>query len=78
MFTCAKVVELLSDFIDKSLSPEMQDAVNQHLEGCAGCRVLRETYESTQQLCRKVLQTSCPAELGERLLAYLRREIKKP
>ncbi len=78
MLTCTKVVELLSDFIDNSLSAEMQEAMRQHLEHCRGCRVLRETYESTQHLCRTVLQTSCPAELGDRLLAFLRREIHKP
>ena len=78
MLTCTKVVELLSDFIDNTLTAEMHKAMTQHLENCRGCRVLRETYESTQHLCREVLQTSCPAELGDRLLAFLRREIHKP
>jgi anti-sigma factor RsiW len=78
MLTCTRVVKQLSDFIDNSLGAEMQAAMAQHLENCKGCRVLRETYESTQHLCREILQTSCPAELGDRLLAFLRREIHKP
>lgn len=77
MFTCRKAAALLSDFTDKTLSPDVHDAMSQHLRACRPCMLLLETYQATQKICRQVLQAPCPAELGERLLAFLRREIHK-
>jgi anti-sigma factor RsiW len=40
---CRDLVELISDYLEGALSPEMVDAIETHLAGCDGCtRVLDE------------------------------------
>lgn len=42
---CKKIEELLSEYIENELSPEVHDDVSRHLEKCLSCQVLKEQME---------------------------------
>jgi RecJ-like exonuclease len=78
MLTCKKAAESVLDFLENSLSPEQQRAMRQHMQGCMLCEQFVESYKKTSVLCKKVLDGKAPAEMGQRLLDFLRRETRKP
>lgn len=77
MLTCKKATELLFEFLESTLTPEIQRAMHAHLDGCKGCAQFAETYKKTSELCRKALAQKAPADLGTRLLQCLRAEAAK-
>jgi hypothetical protein len=77
MLTCKKAAELWLDFVENTLSPEVHRAVRAHLDGCKPCELFLESYKKTSVLCRKTLLKDPPAELGSRLLSFLRTECGK-
>ncbi len=50
---CQELVELVTDYLDGVLPPELKDSVQQHLDGCGGCseyvRQIRLTINALQQ-----------------------------
>lgn len=49
---CEKCQDLISDFLDSSLSREDQSTLNSHLEECLGCAGVRKDLESIVGFCR--------------------------
>jgi hypothetical protein len=49
---CEKCQDLISDFLDGSLSREDQSTLNSHLEECLGCAGVRTDLESLVGFCR--------------------------
>jgi len=49
---CDKCQDLISDFLDGSLSHEDQSTLNSHLEECLGCGGVRQDLESLVGFCR--------------------------
>jgi hypothetical protein len=77
MLTCKKAAELWLDFVEDNLPPEVHRAMAAHLAGCKPCELFLESYKKTSVLCRKALLKQAPAELGNRLLSFLRSEVNK-
>lgn len=77
MLTCKKATEYLFEFVEKTLTPEIQRAMHAHLDDCKGCAQFADTYKKTSELCRKALTRKPPAELGVKLLKCLRAEADK-
>jgi anti-sigma factor RsiW len=43
---CKQLVELVADYLDEALSPEMRARFEEHLAGCDGCTTyLRQTQQ---------------------------------
>lgn len=51
---CADAVEIITDFLDGTLSDYDRDALIAHLEGCEGCRVFVDQVEMTVRLTSDV------------------------
>jgi anti-sigma factor RsiW len=66
---CEEAQELIADLIDDELSPPERAAVEEHFEGCSGCRFV---YHSQLALKSAVHETGAgikaPAALRERIL----------
>jgi anti-sigma factor RsiW len=51
---CIDVVELLTAYLDDVLDPETRRHVDEHLEGCAGCRAALVQWRTVAGLARKL------------------------
>lgn len=72
MSTCKELVDLLADYLEGQLEPEVARELDQHLADCPPCLNFLKTYRATTRLIREVACEDIPAELGERLQRFLR------
>lgn len=69
--TCKEAIDILADYIEASLTPELADELEQHLRDCAPCRVYLSTYRKTRELTGKVGRAPMPEEMKQRLHRFL-------
>jgi anti-sigma factor RsiW len=67
--TCQESVELVTDYLEKALLPEMEARFEAHLATCAGCTVYFEQMEQTLRLLRQLTAETTPTETKQQLLA---------
>ena len=72
---CADCVELLGEYVDGTLSPEREAALEAHLSTCPPCITFVRTYKATRTLCRHKLAREMPAELKTSLQAFLAKNV---
>ena len=70
---CRECVDLLADYVDGSLPKAKAELLEWHLEGCAPCVAFVNTYKGTVDAARRLRETRLPAELHQKLVAFLRR-----
>lgn len=78
MFSCRDSVSLLMDFLDGTMSPEEEEHLREHLNGCPPCVDFMRTYRATPDLCRQALASQMPSELSAKLTEFLRTKLTKP
>ena len=69
--TCQAVIELLLEYLEESLTPEVLEAFERHLEGCPACVAYLNTYEKTREVAGEASRVPMPAEMKARLRAFL-------
>lgn len=72
---CKHAAELLLDYQDNALDAEHHQQLEGHLGVCPPCKALASTYRATASLCKKVLSSSVPQDIEDRLLGFLRSKI---
>ena len=72
--TCAQGVELLIDYLEGTLSPELSAAVDAHVAGCPRCVAFVEAYRDAPRLMREATVQAFPADLQQSLMTFLRKE----
>jgi anti-sigma factor RsiW len=74
---CVEVVELVSDYLDDKLDPELRGRVEEHLALCPHCQVyveqVRETVRALGRLPADGLPENAVAELETAFAAFVRR-----
>ena len=75
--TCKDSVELLLEYLDGELTPELRQKLEAHLGGCSPCEDFLKSYRATPGLCRKALARDVPREVAAKLTDFLRREMAK-
>jgi anti-sigma factor RsiW len=70
-FDHARVRELLSDYLDGSLSPPAQERIHQHLDGCDACRAFRNTLSKVVDVAGQFPTPRLPDEAKQRILAQV-------
>jgi len=50
MMTCHDVIDVLADYLDQALPPEVVADLERHLAGCEPCRAYLATYRRTRAL----------------------------
>ncbi len=69
---CKLCADLLHEYVERTLSPEMIEDLNRHLERCEACRVFVKTYMLTVTLSRNVETPCCVSpEMFDRLRTIL-------
>jgi len=71
MLTCHDVIELLADYLDQVLPPEIVADLERHLAGCEPCRAYLATYRRTRALGAQAARAEMPGEMKLRLRQFL-------
>ncbi len=70
--TCREIKDKLSAYLDGELESALCAEIEQHLAGCADCRVMVDTLNRTVTLYRQYGQESVPADVHDRLTRVLK------
>lgn len=70
---CKEIFELLSEYIDAELPPELCDSLRSHIEGCGPCVEFLHSLEKTIELCKRYRPDVAPPPLAEQIRRDLRR-----
>lgn len=70
---CAECMDLLADYVDGVLPRERAKSLEWHIESCPPCVAFVNTYKGTVDAAKRLRQTALPAEVRERLIAFLQR-----
>ena len=71
MMTCQDVIEVLIDYLDQVVTPEVAADLERHLAGCAPCRAYLATYRRTRALGAQAARLEMPDEMKARLRQFL-------
>ena len=69
--TCQDAIALLADYLELALDEETLGSLEAHLRDCAPCQAYLNTYRRTRDLAARVNRVEMPAEMRERLRAFL-------
>ena len=70
--TCQEVVELVTGYLEGSLSPEEAALFEQHVNFCDGCEWYVDQMRTTIATVGRIEETDVPPAMRERLLAAFR------
>ncbi len=70
---CASGVELLMEYLEGSLAPDVHAALEAHVAGCARCVAFLASYQATPRILREATLAALPDDLEDSLLEFLRR-----
>jgi anti-sigma factor RsiW len=69
--TCRDAIELLADYLDRTLPLAVLDELERHLAGCEPCRAYLATYRKTRALGAHAARIEMPDEMKARLRQFL-------
>ena len=70
--TCVSGVELLMDYLEGVLSPEVRAALDEHVAGCDRCAAFVASYCETPRILREATAATLPADVEASLKEFLR------
>ena len=70
--TCRELVELITDYLEEELPPDVRAGVEAHLEACSGCRAVLAQMRETIELTGKLSEDEIPDAYRDRLLMAFR------
>jgi predicted anti-sigma-YlaC factor YlaD len=70
--TCQDLVELVTDYLEGSLSAPQRARFEEHLTKCTGCRNYLVQMRQTIKLAGKLTEASIPPQAREDLLGVFR------
>lgn len=76
--TCRSGVELLMDYLEGVLAPEMRAAIEGHVAGCPRCQAFIASYRETPRIVREATARGLPAEERRALWSFLRTRLGGP
>ena len=76
--TCRECIQLLDDYLDSHLDPEISRRLEEHLAECPPCVHFLNTYRSCSKMSHNLRnrQVEIPLKLAEKLKTFLREEMK--
>lgn len=69
---CVSGVELLMDYLEGVLPPDVHAAVEEHVAGCPRCTAFVASYLETPRILRDASAAKLPADVEASLKAFLR------
>jgi anti-sigma factor RsiW len=76
--TCKEAIDVLADYLESSLTPEVAEELERHLRDCAPCRAYLATYRKTREITGEVGRAPMPEEMRERLHRFLLERLRGP
>ncbi|MCK6629968.1 MAG: zf-HC2 domain-containing protein [Anaerolineae bacterium] len=77
--TCQEAVELVTDYLEAALLPEIESKFNQHLDACPDCNIyvaqMRCTLQTLRRLVDKTISTEEQGELLQLFQAWQKQGI---
>jgi anti-sigma factor RsiW len=70
--TCQEVVELVTDYLERSLPAEQASLFEQHINFCDGCIAYVEQMRATVATVGQVREEDVPPEVKDRLMTAFR------
>ena len=70
---CMSGVELLMEYMEGALAPDVRAAIEAHVAGCPRCEAFIATYQETPRIVRDATKMEMPADLEASLLTALRK-----
>ncbi len=70
--SCVSGVELLMDYLEGVLSPEIHAALDEHVAGCDRCAAFVASYCETPRIVREATASTLPADVEASLKEFLR------
>ena len=74
---CMSGVELLMEYLEDALAPDVRHAIEAHVAGCSRCDAFIASYRETPRIVRDATRLEMPADLEASLLTALRNARKK-
>ena len=69
---CATGVELLMDYLEGVLAPDVAAALEAHVASCERCAAFVSSYRETPRILRDATDAELPADLRDSLRSFLR------
>jgi len=69
--TCREAIDVLADYLDGTMLPDVAAELERHLADCAPCRAYLATYRKTRELGTAAGRAEMPEEMRERLHRFL-------
>jgi anti-sigma factor RsiW len=69
---CVSGVELLMEYMEGTLSPDVRAAIEAHVAGCPRCEAFIASYREVPRIVRDATRIEMPADLEASLLSALR------
>lgn len=75
---CKELTDVLCDYIEGTLDPEIHEELEEHFKDCPPCTAFLNTYKKTTHLCKQSIgQIEVPPALEEKLMDFVRNKLKK-
>lgn len=71
MLTCKEAIELLGEYLERTLGADALQRLEHHLRDCAPCLAYLNTYRRMGELAADALRAELPAEMKARLREFL-------
>lgn len=71
--TCQEFVELVTDYLEHNMLPEMCKVFDEHRIVCPGCETYLEQIQQTISTLRHIGEEQPPPEIKQKLLLTFRR-----
>jgi len=69
---CLSGVELLMEYLERTLPADIHAALEEHVAGCARCAAFVASYCETPRILRAATRSVLPADVEASLKAFLR------
>ena len=73
---CISGVELLMDYLDGVLPPDLRAALEAHVAGCERCAAFVASYRETPRILRDATASTLPDDIEASLKAFVQRFLK--
>jgi predicted anti-sigma-YlaC factor YlaD len=70
--TCREMVEIVTDYLEGTMGPELRERFEEHLSRCDGCSNYLTQMRETIRLSGMLTEEQIPAQQRERLLSAFR------
>ena len=74
--TCEQVANLIRDYLNGELAPEVTATFEDHLRRCTDCVAFLKTYQQTVQAVQSLSYEEIPSEMRMRVRQFLRSKMK--